>query len=134
MVVVLNLIIYIIVSFFNLHTLVTPYLYPSSNNSSNIVVVSINDESIKEYGKWPWKRDFQAKVLDKILDYNPKKLALDVLYPDLTDSNEGDGKLLKVLQNQKVIAASQLDFKNKGILFNNSPFATWLKLRNVLLR
>lgn len=55
-------VIYIATSFFSFHNFSLPYLFPSVSKSSEVVVVSIDDESIKNYGKWPWNRNFQMKI------------------------------------------------------------------------
>lgn len=116
-----NVIFYGLCNFFNFHSFVLPYLFPSQNNTSKVAIVTIDDESLKEYGKWPWPRDVQAKVLSKILEQKPKKLGLDILYTDLSNKNEEDAKLTEILKKPEVVSAAQLNTNSTGVLFESTP-------------
>ncbi len=35
----------------------------------NIVIVDIDEKSLKELGQWPWSRDIFAKILQNLTDY-----------------------------------------------------------------
>jgi adenylate cyclase len=114
---VTGLVIYMATSFFSFHNFSLPYLFPTTIKSSEVVVVSIDDESIKTYGKWPWNRNFQMKIFQKILSNDPKKLGLDVIYSDLNNETETNSKLIEILKNPKVVSAEQLNSTNSGVLY-----------------
>jgi len=120
-VVVTNIILYGFCNFFNFHSFALPYLFPNQNSAPKIAIITIDDESLKEYGKWPWPRDMQAKVLSKILDQNPKKLGLDILYTDLSNNNQEDSKLSTILKKPEVVSASQLNNNSTGVFYESSP-------------
>src|SRR3990172_1334128 len=52
----------------------------------DIVVVAIDDHSLKELGRWPWSRQVHAQFL-KHLTASPKVTALDLIFaePDRDD-------------------------------------------------
>lgn len=60
--------------------------------SDDVVLIAIDDRSIDKIGRWPWKRDIIAKLLDKINEYGPKTIALDMVFSENTE--ESDDKLL----------------------------------------
>ena len=41
-------------------------LYAGSEPLDNIAIVSIDDKSLQEIGRWPWDRDVHARLLEKI--------------------------------------------------------------------
>jgi len=48
-----------------------------------IVIVTIDDASIKKVGQYPWPRRVYKKLLDRLLnDFGAKTVALDIIFPD----------------------------------------------------
>ncbi len=54
----------------------------------NILIVAIDDPSLKVIGKWPWLRDVHAQLLEKLQAANPRSITLDIL---LSEASEGSG-------------------------------------------
>lgn len=52
------------------------------NTGDEIVIVSIDENSIKKLGRYPWPRRYIAEFVDKITDANARLLALDVIYSE----------------------------------------------------
>ncbi|MCK5883913.1 MAG: adenylate/guanylate cyclase domain-containing protein [Bacteriovoracaceae bacterium] len=48
----------------------------------NIVLVKIDDKSLKSIGRWPWTRTVWADVIDKLGDYGAKVVAFDVFFSE----------------------------------------------------
>lgn len=48
----------------------------------DIVIVEIDSESINKIGQWPWPRKVFANFLEKIEKYNPKVVALDIMFSE----------------------------------------------------
>ena len=46
------------------------------------VIVDIEEDSMKEYGQWPWPRYLLAKLLYKIRDYGSLSIGVDIIFPD----------------------------------------------------
>ncbi len=77
------------------------------------VIVAIDEKSLDEVGRWPWSRDIQAKLVNKLNDYGARVIAYDAVFSE-TDTNPGLAKIRK--------------FKNKLQEGKANPdFAKWLK-------
>ena len=50
--------------------------------SGRVVVVAIDDRSLKEFGQWPWPRYRIAQLLDRIKIGQPSAVGLDILFPE----------------------------------------------------
>ncbi|MDY6790644.1 MAG: serine/threonine-protein kinase [Thermodesulfobacteriota bacterium] len=49
--------------------------------SSQVVLVKIDEKSIKEIGCWPWPRSYIAEVISRLSRFSPKAFGLHLLYP-----------------------------------------------------
>jgi signal transduction histidine kinase/CHASE2 domain-containing sensor protein len=47
--------------------------------AQDIVIVGVDEKSLAEFGRWPWRRDLHALLLDKISPANPKVIVFDVI-------------------------------------------------------
>ena len=57
----------------------------------NIIIIAIDEDSLSQFGRWPWSRQVHAHLLKKISEEHPRAIAYDVIFaePDL-DNPEGD--------------------------------------------
>ena len=60
--------------------------------ASDITIVMVDEKSIAEIGRWPWTRDIQADLVNKISAGNPKVIGIDIMYTERENSIP-DGKL-----------------------------------------
>jgi len=60
----------------------------------NIVIIEIEDQSLKMLGKWPWPRMHHADFLKMLSLARPKAVAFDILFPEA--DLEGDEALAMV--------------------------------------
>ena len=58
----------------------------------DIVVVAIDEKSIKEVGRWPWKRDVMAELVEALSKGKPRAIGIDIIFPE-KETPEGDEKL-----------------------------------------
>src|SRR5512143_712264 len=59
-----------------------------------IVILDIDEKSLKEEGRWPWSRDKMAKLMDELFDhYGIAVAGFDVVFAEKDDSSG-----LRVLQ------------------------------------
>ncbi|MEN8763940.1 MAG: CHASE2 domain-containing protein, partial [Thiogranum sp.] len=51
----------------------------------DIVIVAIDEATLRELGRWPWSRAVHAALLDRLKNEQPKAVAFDVIFaePDL---------------------------------------------------
>ena len=52
------------------------------SNSSNVIVIDVDEKSLNELGQWPWPRIVLAKVLEKINSYYPSAIGTDVIFSE----------------------------------------------------
>jgi len=81
----------------------------------NIVIIEIDERSLEKYGRWPWSREIQGQLIDKILDCSPSVLAIDIFYSEV-ESEENDRKLGKVFaaNSEKIVLAGAFDFEKEN--------------------
>jgi len=53
----------------------------------DVVLVLVDEKSLKEIGRWPWPRDKQALLVDRIHAGEPAVLGLDIIYAEPEESD-----------------------------------------------
>jgi CHASE2 domain-containing sensor protein/signal transduction histidine kinase len=56
----------------------------------DILLVTIDDPSLKAIGKWPWPRGVHAKAIAQLQAANPRSITFDVLLSETGDAAEDD--------------------------------------------
>jgi CHASE2 domain-containing sensor protein/signal transduction histidine kinase len=64
--------------------------------ADDIAIVSIDDDSISERGRWPWSRSLQARLIDAVARAGAAAIVYDVL---LTEPSVGDIALAQALRS-----------------------------------
>lgn len=100
-----------------------------------IVILDIDEKSLKEEGRWPWGRDKLARLMDSLFDrYAVAVVGFDIVFAERDDSSGlkmlqelGRDQLKNVPQFHSTLAQirPQLDYDNL--------FAEKIKKRNVVL-
>ncbi len=78
----------------NVQLKLSDYLYGGVTPLSNIAIVSIDDQSIQDIGRWPWERGNFTLLLDKISQ--AKVIAFDVAFFERS-TEETDKKLAEAV-------------------------------------
>lgn len=73
---------------------------------NNIVTVLVDEKSLSEFGRWPWPRTLQAELMTKILDQDPKVLAIDIMYPEKWAGDENIARALAPHKEKVVLATA----------------------------
>ena len=58
------------------------------NTQEEIVVVTIDDQSINKLGTWPWPRRYHAQLIAKLNQAGAKTIAFDILFQNTRDDDE----------------------------------------------
>ncbi len=58
----------------------------------DIVLVQVDDVSLRDAGTWPWDRSLHARLVESLSKAGPKAIALDILFLEPNDG-EGDAQL-----------------------------------------
>ncbi len=100
-----------------------------------IVIVDIDEKSLKEHGRWPWGRDKLAKMVNQLFDtYHINTLGFDVVFAE-KDESSGLKNLEAIqknyLQNNTEFSATLAEIRPQ--LDYDQLFADSLKNRKVVM-
>jgi len=86
-------------------------LLSKSQDERRVILVDIDERSLKEVGPWPWPRETQAKLLDKLSEQGASLQVLDVVF---TAGQLGDDLLSQALNQHKPVMAQAFALPNQG--------------------
>lgn len=86
-------------------------LLPSPDD---VVIVAIDEASIKRFGRFPWPRSVIAHALDNLKNTQPKAIALNILFSEQTSSADDEALAASIARAAKVIVAAQLISDSSG--------------------
>ncbi|MCL4503841.1 MAG: CHASE2 domain-containing protein [Deltaproteobacteria bacterium] len=66
--------------------------------SSEVVILAIDDESLKKVGRWPWSRTDTARLIKIVKDAGPRVVALDIIFAEKEET--GALKTLATLRQE----------------------------------
>jgi adenylate cyclase len=82
----------------------------SDDPEPRILVVDIDEASLRELGPWPWPRERLAHLVEILLTgYQARGVALDIVLPSDTGT-EGDQRLALLARHGPVVPAQAFDF------------------------
>jgi adenylate cyclase len=58
------------------------YAAPRLEHASPVVIVAIDDASLKTIGQWPWPRQVKARLISTILAGKPMSVGVDMILPE----------------------------------------------------
>jgi two-component system, OmpR family, phosphate regulon sensor histidine kinase PhoR len=76
--------------------------------SEELVIVAIDEASLKRFGRFPWPRSLMAQALRQISAAQPKAIALDVLYSEPTREADDQALAAAIAAAGNVVVAAQL--------------------------
>ncbi|HEU5451508.1 MAG TPA: serine/threonine-protein kinase [Terriglobales bacterium] len=53
-----------------------------AKGAENVVLIGIDDDSIREIGRWPWPRSYMADMVDQLSEAQAKVVGLDIFFSD----------------------------------------------------
>lgn len=96
-----------------------------------IVIVDIDEKSLKAEGRWPWSREKIAKLVDKLFEDKVSVVAFDVLFAE-PEANPAQRVLEQLSESEKKTLGPSL----QGLMAQldaDAQLAAQLKGRNVVL-
>lgn len=63
-----------------------------------VVIVAIDEASIRELGRWPWSREVQARLLTRFKEAEPRVVAMDIIFAE-REVTEGVETLRRLRQS-----------------------------------
>jgi serine phosphatase RsbU (regulator of sigma subunit)/CHASE2 domain-containing sensor protein len=102
-------------------------LAPRVPRSAPVVIVTIDEESLRRYGQWPWPRTWLARLVARLAEARPAAIGLDVLMPE--PDRLSPGRLAGILEGLDPVVTRKL----AGMPSNDAVHAEALRGRPVVL-
>src|SRR5246500_653414 len=82
-------------------------LSPSPKQKSEVVLVTLDDESLQRYGRWPWSRTLLAKLTSNLVKGGASVVGLDILLSE-PQTPDADRALENALQSGRVVIVDKI--------------------------
>src|SRR6202007_1099927 len=82
-------------------------LSPSPKQKSEVVLVTLDDESLQRYGRWPWSRTLLAKLTSNLMKGGASVVGLDILLSE-PQTPDADRALENALQSGRVVIVDKI--------------------------
>lgn len=106
----ISIIIVLTANFFGLFEIINNAIYDNyiifnkeKTSNSKIIIVEIDNKSIKPLGYWPWKRNIYSKAIQNIINASPDVIGINLSFTETQGNPEEDNELYKTLQTFKNI-------------------------------
>ncbi|RXI25039.1 CHASE2 domain-containing protein [Aliarcobacter trophiarum] len=76
--------------------------------SDNIIIIDIDESSIKEFGQWPWSRDKVSKILENLTLANVAVIGMDMVFAE--EDRTSPSLITKKLKVKEELRNYDLDF------------------------
>jgi len=87
------------------------------STQSNIIVIAIDDDSLAQYGRWPWPRTLLAHLIAAVSAQQPKAIGVDILLSEPSDT-KSDSLLAQAIRRAgNVTLAAKLSNSAAGPLW-----------------
>jgi PAS domain S-box-containing protein len=80
----------------------------------DIAIVAIDEASLARFGRYPWRRNLTAQMLDQLAVAHPKAIALDVLFSEATNNVDDSALASAIAKAGNVVIAAQLARTESG--------------------
>lgn len=106
-------------------------------NNNSVVIIDIDERSLKELGQWPWSRNKVAQILENLSSSNVGLIAFDIVFPEEDNSSPHkvfkkynikkdnipnyDLELSNMIANTPTILGYQFELENKKHLIKDEP-------------
>jgi len=102
-------------------------MMPRSRVSAPAVIVEVDEKSLAQLGQWPWPRTLIARVFDRLAEYRPLAVGVDVIFAEADRLSPG-----AIAENNPHVGPA-LALQLKRLLSNDDALATAIKRLPVVL-
>ena len=94
--------------------------------NDDIIIVAIDDYSISQLGRWPWRRSLHAQLLNVITQAQPRAIGLDVIMPEpepasANSTQENDDILAQALRASNLVVLPLVTAMNGNAITSLLP-------------
>ncbi len=84
---------------------------------SKVIILAIDSDSIEQIGRWPWRRDYLAVLLQNLFDLKVKTVGLDIVFSEADERIPGEIKeILKENGLNDLILTHETDYAFQSII------------------
>jgi hypothetical protein len=102
-------------------------MMPRSRVSAPAVIVAVDEKSLAQLGQWPWPRTLIARVFDRLAEYHPRAVGVDVIFAEADRLSPG-----AIAENNPHVGHA-LALQLKRLLSNDDALAAAIKRLPVVL-
>ena len=98
--------------------------YWSKPAPDDIVIIEIDEQSLRQFGRWPWPRSLHAELINKLSQTKAKGIVLDLIFSEVNNNDLiSDAKLIEAVRNNGRIIMPVLLEQNRlnGQLIETLP-------------
>lgn len=78
------------------------FLYKGDTATSNsVLIVDIDEPSLKEFGQWPWSRNILAKIIDNLTDAGVVSISMDIVFAE--EDRTSPSKIANIVKTDLVL-------------------------------
>lgn len=92
-------------------------VFHKDQKSDAVVIVDIDEKSLRNEGRWPWSRDKVASLVQVLQRYGAAVIVFDILFPE-SEANEAE-ILLNHAKQSKVISPKAIDYLSRQLPYFN---------------
>jgi EAL domain-containing protein (putative c-di-GMP-specific phosphodiesterase class I)/CHASE2 domain-containing sensor protein len=75
--------------------------------NADVVLIKIDDDSLREVGRWPWPRRYHAQLIDELTRAGAKRIFFDVLFHEKSDPTDDRILAESLRRSGRVILAAR---------------------------
>ncbi|OQA89738.1 MAG: Adenylate cyclase 1 [Elusimicrobia bacterium ADurb.Bin231] len=93
----------------------------------DIIIVSIDEDSLDHLGRWPWDRSIHAKLVDILTKDGAKVILFDILFLERSNPNSDNKLILATQKSGRVINETLFEFEGTSVIKQKAPLPGLVK-------
>lgn len=102
----------------------------TKKHNSSVVIIDIDEKSLKEFGQWPWSRLLMTQLVRKIQENHPSSLGIDVIFSEYDRTSPNN---IINFYNKYLSKNVNIEGLSTTLLNNDKIFANQLSKSKVVL-
>ena len=82
-------------------------IIPLKKESSEVVIVDINEKSLEKFGQFPWSRSIFAKIIENINTAKPKAIGFDIFFSEKDKQSPEE-----IIKSYNLVPADVIEIQN----------------------
>ena len=96
--------------------------------SGNVVVIKVDDPSLREFGNWPWPRRFQGKLVDRLTAAGADQIFYDINFSFASDPADDNAFAGAIARSGRVTLLARYKVgENEGARIDSTPLPAFAR-------